>query len=362
MDHEELAKSACDLNLKLMKWRLLPSLNLDIAKNTKCLLLGSGSLGCQVARSLLSWGFTKITFVDNGKVAYSNPVRQCLFTFEDSKSNNSFKSTTAATRLKEIFPKVEAQGVLLKIPMPGHSFESEEAKKDIAEQVNQLEELIKSHDAIFLLTDSRESRWLPTLLATKYNKICLTVALGFDTFVVMRHGLSPFEHKEEINGKRLGCYFCNDVVAPRNSLKDRTLDQQCTVSRPALCCIASSLATELLVSLLNHPLKHGAKAHEDLEQCDASDLGILPQQLRGNLNWFNITPLFGQSFDRCVACCDVVIREYEQNGFSFLEKAFNKPDYLEDLTGITKSLGSMNLEDFEEEKFDDDIIEGFTKL
>lgn len=48
----------------------------------------------------------------------------------------------------------------------------------------------------------------------------------------MRHGLSPFEHNEEVNGKRLGCYFCNDIVAPRNSLKDRTLDQQCTVSRP----------------------------------------------------------------------------------------------------------------------------------
>ena len=52
----------------------------------------------------------------------------------------------------------------------------------------------------------------------------MTIALGFETFLVMRHGLSPMVHDPEVNGERLGCYFCNDVVAPRNSLSDRTLD------------------------------------------------------------------------------------------------------------------------------------------
>ena len=53
MNSEKLAESAVSLNLKLMKWRIQPNINLDIVKNTKCLLLGSGTLGCNIARCLL---------------------------------------------------------------------------------------------------------------------------------------------------------------------------------------------------------------------------------------------------------------------------------------------------------------------
>jgi len=60
--------------------------------------------------------------------------------------------------------------------------------------VDALENLIKEHDAIFLLTDSRESRWLPTVMSLVHDKICLTVALGFETFLAMRHGLSATKH------------------------------------------------------------------------------------------------------------------------------------------------------------------------
>ena len=80
-DPNKLAESAVGLNLKLMKWRMVPSLDLDVIKDKKILLLGSGSLGCQIGRNLLSWGFENYTFVDYGNVSYSNPVRQCLFTF-----------------------------------------------------------------------------------------------------------------------------------------------------------------------------------------------------------------------------------------------------------------------------------------
>lgn len=53
MDTEKLAESAVTLNLKLMKWRIMPNIDLEVVKNQKCLLLGSGTLGCNVARCLL---------------------------------------------------------------------------------------------------------------------------------------------------------------------------------------------------------------------------------------------------------------------------------------------------------------------
>ena len=48
-----LADQAVDLNLKLIKWRIAPGLDLDIVKGTKCLLLGAGTLGSYVARNLM---------------------------------------------------------------------------------------------------------------------------------------------------------------------------------------------------------------------------------------------------------------------------------------------------------------------
>ena len=60
----------------------------------------------------------------------------------------------------------------------------QKARKD----VETVEKLVQTHDVVFLLMDTRESRWLPTLLTSAHSKICINAALGFDTYMVMRHG------------------------------------------------------------------------------------------------------------------------------------------------------------------------------
>jgi ubiquitin-like modifier-activating enzyme ATG7 len=215
MDPARLADQAVDLNLKLMKWRIAPNLDLDTIKNTKCLLLGAGTLGSYVSRNLMGWGVRKITFVDYGSVSFSNPVRQPLFEFADCLGGGKPKALRAAEALKEIYPGVESEGHVISVPMLGHPMTSEEKTKN---DFKALKQLIDEHDAIFLLMDSRESRWLPTVMGKATGKIVMNAALGFDTYVVMRHGAAP----EDGSDDTLGCYFCNDVVVAADVSKPLT--------------------------------------------------------------------------------------------------------------------------------------------
>uniref|UniRef100_A0A8C7GL65 Ubiquitin-like modifier-activating enzyme ATG7 n=1 Tax=Oncorhynchus kisutch TaxID=8019 RepID=A0A8C7GL65_ONCKI len=317
MDPKRLAESSVDLNLKLMRWRLVPSLNLDKVTSTKCLLLGAGTLGCNVARTLMGWGVRHITFVDNSKISYSNPVRQPLYEFEDCLGGGKSKALAAVDRLGKIFPGVNAEGHVMSIPMPGHPVNFSEATMSQARQdVEHLEKLISEHDVVFLLMDTRESRWLPTVIAA----IGSESALGFDTFVVMRHGLKkpkpcgPGDSSDpssssslpaaslfsNIPGHRLG-------YVRRHSTRDRTLDQQCTVSRPGLAMIAGALAVELMVSILQHT-EGGyavASSSDDRMNEPPTSLGLVPHQIRGFLSRFdNVLPA-SLAFDKCTACSQI---------------------------------------------------------
>ncbi|CAL8380154.1 unnamed protein product, partial [Boreogadus saida] len=267
------------------------------------------------------------------------------------------------------------QGYNMSIPMPGHPVDfSAETLAQAQKDVEQLEKLVSQHDVVFLLMDTRESRWLPTVVAASQRKLVMNAALGFDTFVVMRHGLkNPPANQDagtgvdsspsasstsssqstpagaapaaqgsslfsNIPGHRLGCYFCNDVVAPGDSTRDRTLDQQCTVSRPGLAMIAGALAVEMMVSILQHS-EGGyaiASSSDDRMNEPPTSLGLVPHQIRGFLSRFdNVLPA-SLAFDKCTACSPIVLDQYERDGFHFLSKVFNSShSFLEDLTGLT---------------------------
>ncbi|GLJ48709.1 hypothetical protein SUGI_1027260 [Cryptomeria japonica] len=396
MDPKRLAISAADLNLKLMRWRLLPSLNLPLLSSTKCLLLGAGTLGCQVARNLMAWGIRHITLVDYGRVAMSNPVRQSLYTLDDSLNGGELKAFTAAKNLKCIFPGVEAEGISMAIPMPGHPVAEDEIE-NIVKDCLHLKDLIVSHDFVFLLTDTRESRWLPTLLCADANKVAITAALGFDTFLVMRHGAgialpstdsSPACSDEETNSpqiehdepselmdlsifeeterrkQRLGCYYCSDIVAPVDSTRNLTLDQQCTVTRPGLAPIVASLAVELTVGIIHHPLGINASADQTASDISSVEqpLGILPHQIRGDIAKFSQVIFKGRAFNRCTACSETVVSEYRKRGMDFILEALNQPSYLEDLTGLTTLMDLANNFNLDLEDSDDDLDDNVQTL
>ncbi|KAH8054381.1 Atg12 activating enzyme [Aureococcus anophagefferens] len=241
-DPAELATAAATLNLELMRWRLLPDLDVDKLKATKCLLLGAGTLGCAVSRNLVAWGVAHVTFVDSGKVSYSNPARQSLYEVDDAAKHKD-KAVAAADAL--------------------------------------------THRAG---TSSKPARF---------------------------EGRGP--------GK-LGCYFCNDVMAPSDSSKDRTLDQQCTVSRPGLAPVASALAVELLVALLHHPAG------------GAADADLLPCCRR-------------RAPSTRSACSDAVVGAFRDRGFAFVAAVAANPAHLEAVSGLTGMKADVG--DWEDDDDDD---------
>jgi ubiquitin-like modifier-activating enzyme ATG7 len=313
---------------------MAPELDLEKLAHTNCLLIGAGTLGCAVARTLLMWGVTRFTFVDYAEsVSYSNTVRQSLFTFADV-GTGLCKAQVAAEACKRIYPLAKVDFCRIPIPMPGHPI-SDSNHDAVAAEVDKLSSLIAGVDVVFLLTDSRESRWLPTLLCAAHNKLCIDAALGFDTYTVMRHGA-----QDQDGLMNVGCYFCSDTTAPSDSMTDRSLDQRCTIARPGLPAIASALAVELMASLLQHPLG-GLAPHEDQDSDERGILGIVPHQIRGNVHDYRQDLVHGSVNALCVACSVNIRQAYHTQGFAFISRVLNQPSVLLESSGLSKIINEI---------------------
>ncbi|KAH6925929.1 hypothetical protein HPB50_012212 [Hyalomma asiaticum] len=313
LDPARLMENALELNLQLMRFFNLPFvLEYPQQRGLRCLLLGAGTLGCSVARCLVSWGVRNITFVDNAVVSYSNPARQSLYTAQDCQRGGRRKCDAAADALRAVSPAVHARGENLTVPMAGHSVPAR-SEDYVRADVQRLEALIAEHDAIFLLLDTREARWLPTMIAAAQQQGRHKRGTG------LRHAGDGAE--------KLGCYFCNDVVGPADSTRDRTLDQQCTVTRPGVGAMAGALAAELLGR---------CPASDDTEAAGENPLGPVPHQIRGFLaRHVYMTPTCA-AFPMCTACSQPVLKEYSSRGWEFVLQVLNDAAYLERLTGLSR--------------------------
>ncbi len=218
--------------LFLLQGRHLLDLQLDKIESTKFLLIGAGTLGCNVSRALLSWGAKNLVLIDHGMVSPTNPLRQSLYEYSDIGKR---KVEVAVERLRAMNPFASIEGLYLSVPMPGHPIFSNEIES-VEQDVLQLIDYIQTSDVVFLLTDTRESRWLPCLVSKVFHKTVVTIGLGIDSFLV------------NVSKPGSTCFFCNSPNAPAQT--KGTPDERCTITRPGLSMMASGLAIEMIIDLL----------------------------------------------------------------------------------------------------------------
>eukprot|EP00371_Babesia_bovis_P002092 XP_001610739.1 hypothetical protein [Babesia bovis T2Bo] len=267
------------LRLQMMTWRVVPELRPRAILDLCVCIIGVGSLGCHLVRQLLAWGVAKFILIDHGRV--SNSTRQCLYS-SACATQKLWKTDAAASEIIRIRPDATVIPVNLKVPMPGHS----DSEADVERNYCELRTRMLSSDVVFLATDSRESRWLPSLIGAacwdsssdvknvntdpaSRRPLIISAGVSFDSYMVVRHGYGSF------NG---GCYFCSDVQPPNDTISGRPMDETCTLVKPGAVSMCASASTELLVSLLQH--RDGFQAQHDAQSC----LGGLPHGIHMTLS------------------------------------------------------------------------------
>lgn len=125
-------------------------------------------------------------------------------------------------------------------------------------------------------------------------------------------------------------------------MKDQTLDQQCTVTRPGVAAIASALLVEMLTSLLQHPKGKDAPAPQPtggvIPERDPPNhpLGLVPHQIRGFVSTFQNMVIRGQSYDCCSACSPKILDAYRTEDWEFVKRALLEKDYVAELSGLAE--------------------------
>ncbi|EKX74104.1 autophagy protein, putative [Theileria equi strain WA] len=318
LDPRKVCKLDEELNLQLMTWRVVPELKLDRISRLNVGIIGVGALGSSIARQLLSWGIGDFTIVDNGTV--SNATRQGLYTHEDCLKRTP-KVEAANTMIKRIRPDANVKSLFLRIPMPGH-YESQE---DINNAVNAMEEIMDSCDVLFLSTDSKESRWLPSLLASVRNfkgdntPLVISVGLAFDSLMIIRHSFREFVG---------ACYFCSESSVLQDTISGRPIDETCTIVKPGISTTCASLAVELLVNLTQH--ESGFAAPHGSTSC----LGCIPHSIRLSISDLKISQLFAEPSDSCICCSNRIFSSFI-NDEKFLQKVYKDTKYLAKVSGLT---------------------------
>lgn len=333
----ELQQKMSTMNIDLIKWRLIPNFEEIHFKNLKFLIIGSGTLGCSVARNLIGWGIRNFTFIDHSKVNLNNPMRQCLFTLEDAEKKKN-KAKAAVERLRYICPDIHAEGIDFEIPILGDSTLTPEQFLD---SVNEIKSNIIDSDVVMLLTDNKESRWLPTVLVALVNRyynrkrpiLCITVGLGFDSFIVVRNTFTETDYSAS------GCYFCGDFsINSKNNIFDIPVDQQCSVVRIGASYFASSIAVELVMNLSQHPLTwnapHLSNSSEENSHKNKSLLGSTPQCIRGFLADFSFCTDSIQRNESCLACSNELIYRIHKDEINTMSEIFTNPRKVESISGL----------------------------
>ena len=148
------------------------------------------------------------------------------------------------------------------------------------------------------------------------------------------------------------------TLTPTQSLSNATLDQQCTVTRPGIAPLASSLLVELLVSILQHPARARAPtgitapqsttttptapsnptnpSHPSLPAPLPHPLGTIPHTIRGYLSSFSNLLVQGTPYDCCSACSSTVLAHYATDPWAFVRRALNEKGWVEEMSGLAE--------------------------